>query len=196
MAKAKALDLRAEPLGINAQLINAMRDYIFCPNWTDSIKKKKKKKIQTQQGVILYSVVTCTAQTPHAANLFRLAELDFSRTANRNWTGADTGFFLGVGAPLRNGMTNWWRKQIRRRRLLTRQWHNLNCWEYIVYHKNLHILQNTGCQEPSREGEEAHPLLLPLRSAPAEKNLSREGAVLPKEDKGNREGIPHTHPIP
>ena len=156
----------------------------------------KKKKIQTQQGVILYSVVTCTAQTPHAANLFRLAELDFSRTANRNRTGADTGFFLGGGAPLRNGMTNWWRKQIRRRRLLTRQWHNLNCWEYIVYHTNLHILQNTGCQEPSREGEEAHPLLLPLRSAPAEKNLSREGAVLPKEDKGNREGIPHTHPIP
>ena len=194
MAKAKALDLRAEPLGINAQLINAMGDYIFCPNWTDSIKKKK--KIQTQQGVILYSVVTCTAQTPHAANLFRLAELDFSRTANRNRTGADTGFFFGGGAPLRNGMTNWWRKQIRRRRLLTRQWHNLNCWEYIVYHTNLHILQNTGCQEPSREGEGAHPLLLPLRSAPAEKNLSREGAVLPKEDKGNREGIPHTHPIP
>ena len=195
MAKAKALDLRAEPLGINAQLINAMGDYIFCPNWTDSIKKKK-KKIPTQQGVILYSVVTCTAQTPHATNLFRLAELDFSRTANRNRTGADTGFFFGGGAPLRNGMTNWWRKQIRRRRLLTRQWHNLNCWEYIVYHTNLHILQNTGCQEPSREGEEAHPLLLPLRSARAEKNLSREGAVLPKEDKGNREGIPHTHPIP
>ena len=195
MGKAKALDLRAEPLGINAPLINAMGDYIFCPNWTDSIKKKK-KKIQTQQGVILYSVVTCTAQTPHAANLFRLTELDFSRTANRNRTGADTGFFLGGGAPLRNGMTNWWRKQIRRRRLLTRQWHNLNCWEYIVYHTNLHILQNTGCQEPSREGEEAHPLLLPLRSAPAQKNLSREGAVLPKEDKGNREGIPHTHPIP
>ena len=42
----------------------------------------------------------------------------------------------------------------------------------------LHILQNTGCQEPSRGGgREAHPLHPPLRSAPAEKNLSREGAL-------------------
>ena len=125
-----------------------MGDYIFFPNWTDTIKKRK--KIHTQQGVILYSVETCTAQTPHAANLFSLAELGFSRTANR--TGADPGFFLGGGALLRNGMTDWWRKQILRRRLLTRQLHNVNCWEYIVYHTYLHILQNTGCQDPSRGG--------------------------------------------
>ena len=182
MGKAKALDLRggASRHKRPTDQCHGGLHFLSKLNWY-----YKKKKIQTQQGVILYSVVTCTAQTPHAANLFRLAELDFSRTANRNRRGADTGFFWGGGASLRNGMTNWWRKQIRRRRLLTRQWHNFNCWEYIVYRTNLHILQNTGCQEPSREGEEAHPLLLPLRSAPAEKNLSREGAVLPKEDKGN-----------
>ena len=63
--------------------------------------------MHAQQGVIRCSVETSTAQTPHAANLFRFAKLGFSQTANRHSTGADTGFFLGRGAPLRNSITDW-----------------------------------------------------------------------------------------